>query len=245
MQTCLITAVPAADGHPTSLPDLVREPQGDPTDVAGVPQRSKSKAEKRKSSQRSSEVLKELLKELDKAAHVRDWGPVDKEALQEGGSRAVPVSDEATRALQSAGVPGVDGKRNTNAIDPQDFQKYWIEGAVAILGSVLFGMGLCCAIYLWRERKNRLSAASGAQPNPSSYPSCPDSRTTRPSTPESRPQPQQPSPVPGKAAHLPPSTQKRAPDRLDVRLVFPTPPEPPPLPTAVGIWDIKRLPTDS
>lgn len=38
-------------------------------DVAGGPQRVKSKAEKRKSSQRSSEVLKELLKELDKAAH--------------------------------------------------------------------------------------------------------------------------------------------------------------------------------
>lgn len=49
--------------------------------------------------------------------------------------------------------PGVDGKSNTNATNPEDFQKYWIEGAVAILGSVLFGMGLCCAIYLWRERK--------------------------------------------------------------------------------------------
>ncbi|KAM6331308.1 uncharacterized protein FN964_014872 [Alca torda] len=82
-------AGPADDGHPTSLPDLVREPQGDPTDVAGGdgypasrlgsradaqgdgmgPQRAKLKAEKRRSSQRSSEVFKELLKELDKAAH--------------------------------------------------------------------------------------------------------------------------------------------------------------------------------
>ncbi|KAM6331306.1 uncharacterized protein FN964_014870 [Alca torda] len=196
---------------------------------------------------------------------VKDWGTVEKEALQEGGSQAAPVSDEETGAIQSAGVPvlstpgearhaamddflaknaGADGKRNTNAADPKDFQKYWIEGTVVILGSVLFGMGLCCAIYLWRERKKRLSAPSGAQPNPSSYPSCPDSHTTRPSTSESGPQPQQPSPVPGKPAHLPESTRKRAPDSLDIRLVFPIPPLPPPLPTAVRVWDIRRLPNE-
>ncbi|XP_074419703.1 uncharacterized protein LOC141733351 [Larus michahellis] len=205
--------VAGGDGYPGSRLGSRADAQGD-----GMgPQRAKSKAEKRKSSQRSSEVLKELLKELDKAAHVsppedtmlpmrsgyfylvqlacfllkvRDWGPVEKEALQEGGSRAAPVSDESTRAIQSAGVPvlsnpgeahhagmddflpknaGVDGKRNTNVADPKDFQKYCIEGAMAILGSMLFGMGLCCAICLWRVRKKRLSAASQAQPNPSSY----------------------------------------------------------------------------
>ena len=49
--------------------------------------------------------------------------------------------------------PGVDDKRNTNAMDPQDFRYYCIEGAVAVLGSVLFGMILCCVIHLWRKRR--------------------------------------------------------------------------------------------
>ena len=49
--------------------------------------------------------------------------------------------------------PGVDGKRNANAMDPNDFQKYCIEGAAAILGSMLLGMVLCCGIYVWRKRR--------------------------------------------------------------------------------------------
>ena len=49
--------------------------------------------------------------------------------------------------------PGADGKRNSNAADPEDSQKYCIEGAVAILGSVLLGMVFCCVIRLWRKRK--------------------------------------------------------------------------------------------
>ncbi|KAM6232276.1 uncharacterized protein M6G45_014916 [Spheniscus humboldti] len=99
--------------------------------------------------------------------------------------------------------PGVDGKRNTNATDPKDFQKYCIEGAVAVLGSMLLGMALCCVICLWRKRKQRLSAASGARPDTSSCPSHPDSWTDRPSTSESWTRHQQPSPVPGKPARLP------------------------------------------
>ena len=97
----------------------------------------------------------------------------------------------------------------------------------------------------WRGPRLLQGHFPGEQPNPSSYPSCPGSRTTRPSTSESRPQPQQPSPVPGKPAHMPGSNQKRAPDRLDIHLVLPTPPVPPSLPTAVGIWDSRRLLTDS
>lgn len=211
-------ALPVADGHPTSQPDLVREPQGDPTDMAvgggdpasrlgsradaegnGVdvgrerafpasrlhparelswhrrgPQKAKTKGERRKSSQRSSQVTKELLEELDKAARETDRGIVEQEALQEGGSQAVPGSDETTRAIQQIGVPalpnpgnarragmddflqknpGGDGKRRTNATDANNFQKYCLEGAMAILGSILFGMVLCCAICLWRKRK--------------------------------------------------------------------------------------------
>lgn len=48
---------------------------------------------------------------------------------------------------------GVDGRRNSDAADSKDFQKYCIEGAVAVLGSMLLGMVCCCAICLWRKRK--------------------------------------------------------------------------------------------
>ena len=34
MEIRFITAVPVADGHPTSQPDLVRERQGDPTGMS-------------------------------------------------------------------------------------------------------------------------------------------------------------------------------------------------------------------
>ncbi|XP_069630068.1 uncharacterized protein [Haliaeetus albicilla] len=204
-RTAVDRAVPVASGHPTAQPDLVWEPQGNPTDVAGRngypasqpgsradvqgdrmgPQRAKykAKAEIGKSSQRSREVLKEILKELDKAAHEMDRETVEKEAFQDGDSHTVPVTDEKTGAVQSTGVPvavlsspgeahhmrrydffpknpGADGKRNTNAMDPQDFRYYCIEGAVAVLGSVLFGMILCCVIRLWWKRRRRLSAAS-------------------------------------------------------------------------------------
>ncbi|XP_074878333.1 uncharacterized protein LOC142028274 [Buteo buteo] len=354
METCLITAVPVADGHPTAQPDLVREPQGNPTDVAGRngypasqpgsradaqgdrtdvgtgralpasrlgpaleltwhprgPQRAKykAKAEIGRSSQRSPEVLKEILKELDKAAREMDRETVEKEAFQEGDSHAVPVSDEKTGAIQSTGVPGnccpsviqcheskslcvcslfpwcpllhilsaaklllvqsecskrsqqrlseddchlwvavlsspgeahharryefspksagVDDKRNTNAVDPQDFRYYCIEGAVAVLGSVLFGMILCCVICLWRKRRRRLSAASRAWSDTSSCSSGLDSRSSRCSTPESWTRQQEPSPVPAKPAPLPQSSRERASASPDSRPARPPPPRP-------------------
>ena len=49
--------------------------------------------------------------------------------------------------------PGVDGQKNANAMDPDDFQRYCIEGAMAILGSMLLGMVFFCAIYMWRRRR--------------------------------------------------------------------------------------------
>ncbi|XP_069629928.1 uncharacterized protein [Haliaeetus albicilla] len=207
-RTAVDRAVPVASGHPTAQPDLVWEPQGNPTDVAGRngypasqpgsradvqgdrmgPQRAKykAKAEIGKSSQRSREVLKEILKELDKAAHEMDRETVEKEAFQDGDSHTVPVTDEKTGAVQSTGVPvavlsspgeahhmrrydffpknpGADGKRNTNAMDPQDFRYYCIEGAVAVLGSVLFGMILCCVIRLWWKRRRLCCGLSRVQ----------------------------------------------------------------------------------
>ncbi|XP_040977697.1 uncharacterized protein LOC121233092 [Aquila chrysaetos chrysaetos] len=106
--------------------------------------------------------------------------------------------------------PGVDGKRNANAADAKDFQKYGIEGATVVLGSVLLGMVLCCVVRLWRKRRRRLAAASQAWPDTSSYPSRPDNWTSHQSTPESRTRRQQPPPVPGKPARLPWSTEGQA-----------------------------------
>ncbi|XP_054698237.1 uncharacterized protein LOC129212992 isoform X3 [Grus americana] len=168
-------------GRGRALPAPRLDPALDLTWHPRGPQRAKYKAETGKRSQQSSEDLKEILKELDKAARELDRETVEEEALQEGGSQAAPVSDEKKGAIQSTGVPalsnpgeahhtgiyeffrtntGVDGKRNANAMDPDDFQKYCIEGAAAILGSMLLGMLLCCGIYVWRKRRQRLAAAS-------------------------------------------------------------------------------------
>ncbi|XP_074709439.1 uncharacterized protein LOC141936417 [Strix uralensis] len=202
MGTCLITAVPEANSHPTAQPDLLRGPQGDPTDVAGGdgsaasqlgsradaqgdrtgPQRAKYNAEMGKSSQWASEVVQGILKELDRTmpAQGMDRESMEKEVFGEGGSQAVPASAERTGAMQSAGVqvlfspgeahhdrvykflrndPGTDGKGRANAADPMNFRKYCVEGALAVLGSMLLGMVFCCVICVWRKRKRRLDEA--------------------------------------------------------------------------------------
>ncbi|XP_064330179.1 uncharacterized protein LOC135317684 [Phalacrocorax carbo] len=211
------------DGYPASR-------LGSRADTLGYrmgPQRAKYEAERGKSSQRSSEVLKEILKDLDKAALEMDRETAENEALQEGGSHAVPVSDDRRGAIQSVEVPGVDGTRNRNAMDPKAFQKYCIEGSVAVVGSILLGMVFCCVIRLWRKRRRRLAAASRARPDTSSCPSHPDTWTAHPSTSKSWTQHQQPSHVPGKAAHQPRSTGgEPASTSPDGRPARPPPPRP-------------------
>ena len=64
------------------------------------------------------------------------------------------ITSSAQDALTCRIVPpGVDGKRNSNARDPMDFQKYCIEGAVVVLASMLLGLIVGCVICLWRKRK--------------------------------------------------------------------------------------------
>lgn len=212
-----------------------RDPALEPTWHPRGLKRAKYEGKIGKFSQRSSDILKAILKEL----YETDRETVEKEVLQEGGSHTVPPSDDETGAIQSTGVPvlsnageahragmyeffqedpGVGGKRNSNAADANDFQKYCIEGVVAVLGSMLFGMAACGAICLWRKRKRRLSAASGARPG---------SRPAHPSTPESQTRRQQPPSVPGKVAHLPPSPRGPAPARPDSRPARPARPPPP------------------
>ncbi|XP_064329973.1 uncharacterized protein LOC135317587 isoform X2 [Phalacrocorax carbo] len=95
------TDMAGGDGYPASR-------LGSRADTLGYrmgPQRAKYEAERGKSSQRSSEVLKEILKDLDKAALEMDRETAENEALQEGGSHAVPVSDDRRGAIQSVEVP--------------------------------------------------------------------------------------------------------------------------------------------
>ncbi|XP_054667252.1 uncharacterized protein LOC129200020 [Grus americana] len=168
-------------GTGRALPDPRRDPALELTWHPRGPQRAKYRAETGTSSRRVSEIFKDILKEWDSTARGMDRETVEKEALQEGGSEAVPVSDAEKGAIQSTGVPvlsnpgeahhagiheflrtntGVDGQKNANAMDPDDFQRYCIEGAMAILGSMLLGMVFFCAICMWRRRRRRLAAAS-------------------------------------------------------------------------------------
>ncbi|KAM6063304.1 uncharacterized protein VSU04_008162 isoform 1-T1 [Chlamydotis macqueenii] len=169
-------AVPVGEGYPRSQAGGVGETQGHPADVAtaqapwlgpadglawhprGHPG-AKYKAKIKKHSQQSSDVVRNILKELEKAAR---GGYIDtvEEARQEGGSRALPVSDEKTGAIVSKGLPGADGERNSNAADSEDFWKYCIEGVAAVLGSMLLGVVLSCIICLWWKRKRHNSPAS-------------------------------------------------------------------------------------
>ncbi|KAM6140415.1 LOW QUALITY PROTEIN: inositol 1,4,5-trisphosphate receptor-interacting protein-like 1 [Pterocles gutturalis] len=123
--------------------------------IPGVssPQEAMYKDKTSKRFHRVSEILNKILKEFSEAAQETEREPVEKEAFEEGGSHAVPVSDEEPGAIQSAGVPGVDGKTNSNAVESRHFQRYCIEGAAAVLGSMLLGMAFCCAIHVWRKRR--------------------------------------------------------------------------------------------
>ncbi|XP_064026994.1 uncharacterized protein LOC135190036 [Pogoniulus pusillus] len=138
-------------GHPHLLSwVLCQSPPGIP-EVS--PQRAKSVAAKAKSYQHTSEILKAILKDLEGSAYELGPETKEKETLQEEGHRPeVPVSAQKTGA-------GEAGRRSTNPGDAQDFQKYCIEGVVAVLGSVLFGMLLCCALCVWKRRRERRSAA--------------------------------------------------------------------------------------
>ncbi|KAM6100843.1 LOW QUALITY PROTEIN: inositol 1,4,5-trisphosphate receptor-interacting protein-like 1 [Pterocles gutturalis] len=69
------------------------------------PQEAMYKDKTSKRFHRVSEILNKILKEFSEAAQETEREPVEKEAFEEGGSHAVPVSDEEPGAIQSAGVP--------------------------------------------------------------------------------------------------------------------------------------------
>ncbi|XP_054668096.1 uncharacterized protein LOC129200873 [Grus americana] len=115
-------------GRGRALPAPRLDPALDLTWHPRGPQRAKYKAETGKRSQQSSEDLKEILKELDKAARELDRETVEEEALQEGGSQAVPVSDEKKGAIQSTGVPGASLQLREPGPTPAATPHTWTAG---------------------------------------------------------------------------------------------------------------------
>lgn len=73
---------------------------------------------------------------------------VSRRSASAGSTRAEP-----TAADSRADPNAVLGRADTDAVDANSFQKYCIEGIVAVLGSMLLGMVLCCVFHVWRKRR--------------------------------------------------------------------------------------------
>ncbi|XP_049653241.1 uncharacterized protein LOC126037056 isoform X1 [Accipiter gentilis] len=104
-----------------------------------------------------SAETKEMLQPQD----VRSFGDANKvrKNISWQGQTSCEITSSAQDPLTCRIVPpGVDGKRNANAADAKDFQKYCTEGAMVVLGSVLLGMVLCCVVRLWRKGRRSLSS---------------------------------------------------------------------------------------
>ncbi|XP_051497320.1 uncharacterized protein LOC127394991 [Apus apus] len=153
------------DGAPVSPPWL------DPVPVTWHPrgpQRAKFPSKRRKRSQQSSEELQKNLEVLEKAAYEANHEAVEKKLLQEGGGDPGPVSAEG--ATPSTGMPGVDGKRNSDTVGVKDFEEYFSEGAMAGFSSILIVMFISCVIFLWIKKSQCFSTALGTQSLTSSSP---------------------------------------------------------------------------
>ncbi|TRZ16004.1 hypothetical protein HGM15179_011078 [Zosterops borbonicus] len=104
------------------------------------------------SSMETSKVLHEILRELKMILggvnSLNLNSPVSRRSTSAGNSRA------DLKAVDNGADPNaVVGRADTNAVDANSFQKYCIEGIVAVLGSMLLGMVLCCVLHVWRKRR--------------------------------------------------------------------------------------------
>ncbi|KAM6060060.1 uncharacterized protein LJ206_014480 [Theristicus caerulescens] len=179
------------NGYPASRLDVGLEPLGHP----GGPPRAKYQAEGGRKSPAPSEVVRQMLEEL-KRAHETDREAVQKEALPEGSGGSLPVSAEEREAMRAAGTPDVLGETTTRVYNSQniasgfchqDVRRRCMIGTAVTMVSLPLAIVLCCVwLHRRKKRKERLSAASGAQRETGSHPSNLDSRTSRPGTPESR-----------------------------------------------------------
>ncbi|XP_071435067.1 uncharacterized protein [Pithys albifrons albifrons] len=69
------------------------------------------------------------------------------------------VKTEPNTAGVKTAPNAVEGRADTNTVSAEAFQTYCTEGIVAVLGSMLLGMVLCCVFHVWRKRRNRRAAS--------------------------------------------------------------------------------------
>ena len=130
------------------------------------PSQSVSKAERRKRGSRVHGLATALgvsfvspeTKEMLQPQHVQWFRDANKgrENISCHGqaSSEIPSSAQDTLMLTRRIVPpGVSGKRNSNAVNADGYWSYCIEGIAAVLGSVVFGMILCCGVCVWWRRR--------------------------------------------------------------------------------------------
>ncbi|KAM6060059.1 uncharacterized protein LJ206_014479 [Theristicus caerulescens] len=200
------------NGYPASRLDVGLEPLGHP----GGPPRAKYQAEGGRKSPAPSEVVRQMLEELkrahetDREAVQKEALPEgsggslpvsaeEREAMRAAGTPVLPRPREDHHS-RVYGFPRADsdvlGETTTKVYNPQniasgfchqDVRRRCMIGTAVTVVSLPLAIVLCCVwLHRRRKRKERLSAASGAQRETGSRPSRPDSRTSRPGIPESR-----------------------------------------------------------
>ncbi|XP_017594292.1 PREDICTED: uncharacterized protein LOC108447782 [Corvus brachyrhynchos] len=130
---------------------------------------------RRQSSLETSKVLHEILREMRVIlAGVKSLSlnsAVSRRSTSTGNGRADPADedDDEDDDVDGGAKPYlVVGRADPNAVDADNFQKYCVEGIVAVLGSMLLGMVLCCVLHVWRKRRKRLAASKASSERPDS-----------------------------------------------------------------------------
>ncbi|XP_066852122.1 uncharacterized protein [Anser cygnoides] len=196
-----------------ALPDPRLLPALEPSWYPRGPLRAKDNAEIRKSSPTSSDIVEDIIKELEEAAPGLVRETVPKEVLWQRSGRRLPLPGKRTEAMKSTATRGVDGENNANTAKPQNFRRYCIEGAVAVLVPflVLVTVACCVLIWCWRQENRRLAAAQAAQTDTRSRSVSPYRQPDHRRTPESQARHQRPPSVPGRPTRLPPARPPRPP----------------------------------
>ncbi|XP_052555122.1 uncharacterized protein LOC128088517 [Tympanuchus pallidicinctus] len=161
----------------------VYEPEGDAGDGTGAgdpgsalssgtetladglgPERAEDEPERGRKSQGLPRLLKELLKEIEKAPRGIDQ-ETEQDALQEGSHPTLPVSDSGTQAAPTAGTPGMNAGKSTEAAVHQSARKRYIAAVVMFPAAVLACGAVIwmCKTYLVCKREER--AAEPAHPD--------------------------------------------------------------------------------
>ncbi|XP_048824791.1 uncharacterized protein LOC125703823 isoform X4 [Lagopus muta] len=130
------------------------------------PERAEDEPERGRKSQGLPRLLKELLKEIEKAPRGIDQ-ETEQDALQEGSHPTLPVSDSGTQAAPTAGTPGMNAGKSTEAAVHQSARKRYIAAVVMFPAAVLACGAVIwmCKKYLVRKREERAAEPAHADTN--------------------------------------------------------------------------------